>query len=71
MYISASQTTNMVVNPSPIHSFPNQPTPAHFPLKYPQAAVLIGFLVFAVVMLGHIIQTAITIANKVAEEDVT
>lgn len=47
------------------------PSWLNFPLKYPQATVLIGFLVFAVVMLGQIIQTAITIANKVAEEDVT
>jgi TRAP-type C4-dicarboxylate transport system permease small subunit len=47
------------------------PSWLNFPLKYPQATVLLGFLVFAVVMLGQIIQTAITIANKGGEEDVT
>ncbi len=30
---------------------------AHFPLKYPQSTILIGFVVFSIVVLGHILKS--------------
>ena len=45
------------------------PSWLNFPLKYPQATVLIGFFVFSLVMLGQIIKTAITIADKDGDKE--
>ena len=40
------------------------PSWLNFPLKYPQATVLIGFFVFSLVMLGQLIKTITTDAEK-------
>lgn len=35
----------------------------HFPLKYPQSSILIGFAVFSIVVLGHIAKLVLELKN--------